>query len=284
MMPDALACSVRDCYQPLSRRANVYGCDRGHTFDVARSGYVNLLQPQDRRSAEPGDSREAVAARARLLANGIGRAVIDAVAATAVDCLPDQPADRQPPVVVDLGCGAGDLLADLATRAPIAGIGIDLSAEAAETAARRHPALTWVVANADRRLPLLDASVDLVLSLHGRRNPAECARVLTTSGRLIVAVPSPDDLAELRALVQGEATARDRSAAVVAEHEQHFVLAGRQTAREHHGVTDRALLTDLLSGTYRGGRHRTVPADDASGAFGVTLASDVLLFARRIQD
>jgi 23S rRNA (guanine745-N1)-methyltransferase len=281
MMPDALACSVRECYRPLARRDASYACDRGHTFDVARSGYVNLLQPQDRRSADPGDSREALAARTRLLENGIGRAAVDAMAAAAVECLPQGPSDPESPVVADLGCGAGDLLAEVAARTPVTGIGIDLSAEAADMAARRHPALTWVVANADRRLPLLDGSIDLVLSLHGRRSPAECARVLKPSGRLIVAVPAPDDLAELRTLVQGAAIARDRSAAILAEHEGHFVLIGKQTARERHTVADSTLLADLLAGTYRGGRHREVPADTASAGFGVTLASDVLLLARR---
>ena len=40
--------------------------------------------------------------------------------------------------------------------------------EAATYAARRHPSLWWIVANADRRLPVLDASVDLVLSVLDR--------------------------------------------------------------------------------------------------------------------
>src|SRR5450755_3800076 len=56
-----LLCTVRGCRRPLSRESNRFVCERGHSFDVARSGYLNLLQPQDRRSANPGDSKEAVA-------------------------------------------------------------------------------------------------------------------------------------------------------------------------------------------------------------------------------
>src|SRR4051812_46772176 len=67
-----LACSVRDCGLPLSRQLRTWTCGRGHSFDLARAGYVNLLQPQDRRSAYAGDQADAVAARARLLDNGIG--------------------------------------------------------------------------------------------------------------------------------------------------------------------------------------------------------------------
>jgi SAM-dependent methyltransferase len=94
--------------------------------------------------------------------------------------------------VADLGAGTGDALAAcVAAERTVAGIGIDLSTAAARHASRRFPDLTWVVANADRRLPLIDGRVSLFLSLHGRRNPAECARALAPTGFLLVAVPRP---------------------------------------------------------------------------------------------
>jgi SAM-dependent methyltransferase len=163
-----LACTVRDCGLPLQKREREYVCEYGHTFDIARSGYLNLLQPQDRRSSNAGDSKDAIAARASLLAAGVGRALVNAVAAKAAALdLPDDP------VVVDLGSGSGDAIAALAERRSVVGVGIDLATAAAEHAARRFPSHTWVVANADRRLPLLDRSVHLLLSLYGRRNPEE---------------------------------------------------------------------------------------------------------------
>ena len=61
-----LLCTVRTCHQPLVREERRVICARGHSFDVARSGYINLLQPQDRRSKQPGDTADAVAARRRL--------------------------------------------------------------------------------------------------------------------------------------------------------------------------------------------------------------------------
>ncbi|MFM7296933.1 MAG: putative RNA methyltransferase, partial [Planctomycetota bacterium] len=62
-----LACSVRDCALPLRRESRRFVCERGHSFDIARSGYLSLLQPQDRRSLEAGDARETVDARRALL-------------------------------------------------------------------------------------------------------------------------------------------------------------------------------------------------------------------------
>ena len=273
-MHPPLACTVRGCGRPLTRACRHLICDAGHSFDVARSGYVSLLQPQDRRSAEPGDAKEAVAARARLLDAGVGRAAIDAI----VTRMPAIAAS--PLVAADLGCGSGELLGSMAAGRDVCGVGIDLSAAAAGMAARRFPALTWIVANADRGLPLLDASVHVITSLNGRRHVDECARVLTPDGTLIVAVPAPDDLMELREQVQGEAVARDRADAVVAAHEARFSLAERFTVRTRHQLEGDAL-RDLLRGTYRGARASAAGRVETLGALELTLATEVCVLRPR---
>jgi len=273
-MSIALACTVRGCGLVLTRHDRTLRCANGHSYDVARSGYVNLLQPQDRRSLDAGDSKDVVAARARLIAAGIGRALIDAMVSTAASL------DLgESPVAIELGSGTGDLLAALARTRPIAAIGIDLSTAAAGHAARRHPELTWVVANADRRLPVLDGSASLVLSMHARRNPDECARILSPGGFLLVAVPGPDDLIELRASVQGEGVERDRVATLVAEHARHFTPAGHTSVRGQQHL-DREALRDLLRISYRGARESAAARVDALRPMDVTFASDLVLFRR----
>jgi 23S rRNA (guanine745-N1)-methyltransferase len=249
-------------------------CSAGHSYDIARTGYVNLLQPQDRRSRAAGDAKAAVAARAALLASGVGRALIDRVTAHAALALPPDA------VAIDLGSGSGDGLAAVAERCAITGIGIDLSTAAADHAARRFPSLTWVVANADRRLPLADRSVDLMLSLYGRRNPGEADRVLTPAGVVLIAVPAPDDLIELRALVQGEPVERDRANATVAEHQPQFVLVDRESVRETLDL-DRESLVLLLRSSYRGARRAVAERVAALSRMRVTLASEVLLLRPR---
>lgn len=269
-----LRCTVRGCDEPLRRCDRTFACPRGHTYDIARSGYVNLLQPQDRKSRHAGDSKDAVEARASLVGAGVGRAILDTFIATARSLeLPGAP-----PVVVDLGSGSGETLARLADARPIAGVGIDLSTAAADFAARRYPPLTWVVANADRGLPLLDGSVALVLSLHARRNPVECRRILDRSGFLLVAVPAADDLVELREAVQGTRVERDRVDELIAEHARAFTPVTRATARAH-ATLDRAALLHLLRGTYRGGRTREAERVQRLEHLDVTLASDIVLFA-----
>ncbi|HEX6884012.1 MAG TPA: methyltransferase domain-containing protein [Planctomycetota bacterium] len=271
----ALACSVRGCGAPLARAEGRYACPRGHAFDLARSGYLSLLQPQDRRSTAAGDARAEVAARARLHAAGLGRS-LDAELARLVAGLGLGPGA----VVVDLGAGSGERLAGLCATQGLAGLGLDLSVAAMELAARAFPQHTWVVANADRRLPLRDASVALVLTLHGRRNPRECRRVLAPGGHLLAALPAADDLIELRARVQGQGLERERTAGFLAEHGEDFTLAARATAREQPRCS-RSQLDDLLAGTYRGARRSMATAVQGLAELSVTLASELLLLAPR---
>lgn len=269
-----LACTVRGCGLPLRRRGRAHVCERNHLYDIARRGYVNLLQPQDRKSRAAGDSKAAVTARARLLAAGVGAAAVEAFAARAAALIA-----RRDAVVCDLGCGSGELLGALAARRPVAGVGIDLSTPAIDRAARRFPGLTWVVANADRRLPLLSDRVSLLLSFHARRNPAECSRVLEPGGFLLMAVPAADDLIELREAIQGEPVARDRTHVLATEHSPFFALVDRWTTRARQRLT-RDQILDVLHGTYRGIRAAAAGKAAALGAMDVTLASDVALFRK----
>lgn len=265
---------MRACGLPLAREPRRLVCPRDHSYDIARSGYVNLLQPQDRRSLAAGDAKDVVQARADLIAAGVGGALIRRVVELAARAV------HGGAVAIDLGCGAGDALAAVADRHPVTGVGIDLSATAADLAARRFPALCWVVANADRRLPFADESVSLALSLHGRRNAAECARVLGPHGQLIVAVPAADDLVELRTAVHGRAVDHSRESSVRAEYDEAFALVEQLPVREHVTLSPEALRA-LLRVTYRGARASAAAHLDALTSLGVTLASDVFVFTRR---
>src|ERR1035438_3718157 len=104
-----LLCPVRDCHMALAREARRLVCPRGHSFDVARSGYINLLQPQDRRSRQPGDTAAAVAARRRLHDRGVTGPLLLAIAEILYA--------RSTDVVLDAGCGEGFYLGSLARQA-----------------------------------------------------------------------------------------------------------------------------------------------------------------------
>jgi 23S rRNA (guanine745-N1)-methyltransferase len=245
-----LVCPVRGCGAPLSRDGRALVCPRGHRFDGARSGYHNLLQPQERRSRRPGDSAAALAARRRLFDRGHGDWLVPHLLA-AVDAL------RLPPgaAVLDVGCGEGFYLGTLARERRIDAHGLDISAPAVDLAARRHPQATWIVGNADRTLPYAAGSFDLALALTSRVNPGELRRVLAPAASFVLAVPAADDLVELRAAVLGEGRLRDRLRPALASLAAQFELVRHVTVRTRLQL-DAADARDLLAATYRGVRHR----------------------------
>src|SRR3981081_2560941 len=94
-----LLCPVRDCHLALVREKRRLFCPRDHSFDVARSGYINLLQPQERRSRQPGDTPAAIAGRRRLHDSGVTMSLLGAISQIIAASADD--------TVLDVGCGEG---------------------------------------------------------------------------------------------------------------------------------------------------------------------------------
>ncbi|MBL8214206.1 MAG: methyltransferase domain-containing protein [Bryobacterales bacterium] len=146
--------------------------------------------------------------------------------------------------VLDIGCGVGYYLGTLAQAAGCAGSGVDLSVAAIDTAARRYPSCLWVVANADRFLPYANHSCSAAICITARMNAPEIHRVLQPGGRLLVAIPAPDDLIELRG------TGRDRIARTQAMFATDFAFAGHSRATASAEL-DQQAVEDVLHAIYR---------------------------------
>ena len=248
-------------------------CEQGHSFDLHRTGSLNLLQPQDRRSKHPGDSREAAAARRRLAASGHGenvhRALLEIIRSRS----------RGGAALLDVGCGEGAFLRHLDGLAGWERHGVDISAPSIELAAKASPGVLFVVANADRVLPYADGSFDVVTSIDSRVNASEFERISRSGGLVIVAVPGPDDLIELRERIKGERVEKPR-AARVEEDLKAFRLSERTAVRETRAF-EPAALRDLLTATYRGFRQSERAAVLSLASMTVTLSHEVLAFERR---
>ncbi len=264
-----LLCPVADCRRPLARQERGLRCARHHAFDLARSGYVNLLQPQDRRLTRPGDSAAALAARRRLHERGVEQPIAAAIARLVA------PAPSE--AILDVGCGEGHHLAAMAEASGAEGHGLDLSVDAIDAAARRYPAHHWVVANADRVLPYADGGFALVTSINARRNPPEFRRVLRDDGVLLLVVPAPDDLIEVREQVLGERVERDRAERAIAEFAPLFTLERRERIA-HSARLDAAARQDLMAGSYRAGRRSRLARLASIRALQVTLSRDAFVF------
>ena len=223
---------------------------------MARSGYVNLLQPQDKKSKDPGDSAAAVAARRRMHDLGVTAPLLAAIS----DLLKLTKDD----VVLDAGCGDGFYLGNLECHAH----GVDLSIPAIDSAAKRYPACEWIVANADRSLPYADHSFSVVMSITARMNSAEFHRVLKEDGRLLVAIPAPDDLIELRG------AGRERVERTIESFAADFEVISTSRASTSADL-DAAAVEDVLLAIYR------PMQSQAAAASRVTFSFDLILMRPR---
>lgn len=265
MTPPPLRCTVRSCALPLVEEGRSFLCSNRHSFDKSRSGYVNLLQPQDRRSRAAGDRPEAVAARRRLFDEGFGEPLLQRLGELV-----------QPGVtVLDVGCGEGSYLGGLAAASALNAHGVDLSVDAIDLAARRYRQPLFVVANADRGLPYLDESFDVLFSITARRNEPEFARTLRRGGRAYVVVPAPDDLIELRQHVQGEGREQSRVESVRGELSHLFVVTGVERLSTSRTVQPEQA-RDLLDSSYRGVRKTEQARLSTLSALICTMSWDII--------
>ncbi|RKT60543.1 23S rRNA m(1)G-745 methyltransferase [Azonexus fungiphilus] len=194
----ALACPLDGA--PLAPVDGGWTCPAGHRYDQAAQGYVNLLPVQHKRSRDPGDSKEMVAARRRFLEAGHYRPIAELAARAALTELPPDAA------CLDAGCGEGYYLRQLAAAAGATGkspalLGLDISKWAVQAAAKaQRGTATWVVGS-NARLPVLPATLDRVLCLFGFPVYPEFARALKPGGQLIMIDAGPDHLRELREII-----------------------------------------------------------------------------------
>lgn len=181
-----LACP--HCRGVLELSASRARCPAGHSFDVARQGYLNLLGGPQPKNA---DTAPMVESRGRVLSGLYGDVV--ALVAQAVASVGAR-------VVVDAGAGTGQYLAAALDALPEAvGIATDVSVAAAKRSAGAHPRLAAIAADTWKGLPIIDGAADVVLCVFAPRNPVDFSRVLAPGRHLVVVTPEPGHLRSLRA-------------------------------------------------------------------------------------
>lgn len=179
-----------NCKTPLHRTSKVLQCGRGHSFDTAREGYVNLLPAHHKHSKMPGDSIEMVLGRRRLLASGLYESLAQTLA--------EQLKQTGITSLLDIGCGEGYYHRQISAVIPeLAVYGVDIAKPAIRMAAKALPKHQYAVAS-NSRLPVLDEAVHAVLKVFAPSTDAETLRVLKPSGIYLEVGPVGRHLWELR--------------------------------------------------------------------------------------
>ncbi|GAB4062225.1 putative RNA methyltransferase [Uliginosibacterium sediminicola] len=273
----ALACPLDN--KALRRQGASWRCADGHCFDIASQGYTNLLPVQKKRSLDPGDSKEMVAARRRYLSAGHYAPIADAVSRAV---LADHTAG-QTLSGLDAGCGEGYYLRQLASAAlredrSLSLLGLDISKWAVQAAAKQDKQTAWVVGS-NAALPVLPATVDCLLCMFGFPVYAEFARVLKPGGVLLQVDAGPDHLRELREVIYPTLKpARSEEAAAPAG----FTRLSREIVSCRVDIAGAEQIADLLSMTPHLYRATAEGRARAAALTEISLTVDVLVsrFAR----
>ena len=217
----AFACPI--CQENLILLETSFKCYNRHSFDLAKFGYVNLA-PQIKQSTNY--DKENFQNRQQILEAGFYQAILDAVS----DLLASS---KTTSTILDIGCGEGFYSRKLQeSHSEKTFYAFDISKDSVQIAAKSEPnwAVNWFVGDL-ARLPIKDASMDILLDIFSPANYGEFRRVLAKDGILIKVIPTKNHLKEIRQKVQDQLTNKDYSNQDIKNHFQdHFTILSSQTA------------------------------------------------------
>ena len=217
----AFACPV--CQEWLTLVETSLKCSNRHSFDLAKFGYVNLA-PQIKPSANY--DKENFQNRQQILEAGFYQAILETIS----DILAMNPSAK---TVLDIGCGEGFYTRKLQkSHSDKTFYAFDISKDSVQIAAKSEPnwAVNWFVGDLSR-LPIKDASMDILLDIFSPANYGEFQRVLSKDGILIKVIPTENHLKEIRQIVQDQLTKKDYSNQDIKEHfQEHFSIQSSQIA------------------------------------------------------
>ena len=217
----AFACPM--CQEDLTLVESSLKCDHRHSFDLAKFGYVNLA-PQIKQSANY--DKENFQNRQEILEAGFYQTILETIS----DLLARLETAK---TILDIGCGEGFYSRKLQESHPDKTFyAFDISKDSVQIAAKSEPnwAVNWFVGDL-ARLPIKDASMDILLDIFSPANYGEFRRVLSKDGILLKVIPTANHLKEIRQMVQDQLTKKDYSNQDIKEHfQEHFSIQSSQIA------------------------------------------------------
>lgn len=213
-----ITCPV--CGEKLHRENRSLLCPAGHTFDVAKAGYVNMLPPGKEKNSRTGDEKDMVRARVEFLDKGY----YNPISSAAAQILAEYAGGDDTFVFCDMGCGEGHHTCRIAgefhekTGREVLALGFDASKYAAECACRLSKSMGWLPRGGIGEessspvqcvfmpgnlfhLPVADHSVRAAVSMFAPIAGEETRRILEQDGILAVVSSGRDHLLEMRELI-----------------------------------------------------------------------------------
>ncbi|MBE6756702.1 MAG: methyltransferase domain-containing protein [Ruminococcaceae bacterium] len=185
------------CGKKLTEHEKGAVCPDGHSFDKAKSGYINLL-PNNLPAGNHGDNKLMIRARHDFLEKGYYLPLRDNI------CEVIKEYAEVSPVIIDAGCGEGWYtkgIFDYIEDAEI--LAVDISKDAMKIAAKREKQIKCAAASVFH-LPIEDECANICLSVFSPLCEAEFNRVLRKGGYFIYVIPAENHLWSLKKAVYDE--------------------------------------------------------------------------------
>ncbi len=213
----------------LTLNGNSFTCPTGHCYDLSARNYLNLAPAQKQTGQKY--NKDLFQARRRVFESGFYRPLIDAI----LERIPTGTTPDQPLTILDAGCGegwfAGEICRSLTAHGcPPEILAVDLAKDGVEMAATHCRELKCLIADLTR-LPLADASVDVIVNILSPANYNEFRRVLHPGGLLLKVIPGEDYLHQVRTTLGAApghastaATLFDAAASTLDEQQLYYTL------------------------------------------------------------
>lgn len=175
------------CKNELLKIDNTYKCINSHSYDIAKSGYLNLLLSR----VNTGDSKEMLISRDNFLGQDFYLPIAELIV---------EKISQHHPVVIDCGCGTGYYLNCISKKIPGVFLGVDISKIAIEKATKKNKDIFYVVAS-NYNVPFMNECADILLNIFAPYCDSEFNRLLKPNGKLITVSANINHLQELKKLI-----------------------------------------------------------------------------------
>lgn len=182
------------CKNALIKSNNSLRCDKGHCFDIAREGYVNLLAGNHKAGESIGDNKDMALSRKKFLEKGYFSPLAEKIAELIAKH------GKEAPTVCDICCGEGWYSNEILKKLPCRMLCFDLSKEMVRLASKRKNGADFFVANL-ASIPIADKSVDIGFHLFAPFHDKEFSRILKDDGIIITAVAGENHLFEMKEIL-----------------------------------------------------------------------------------
>lgn len=190
------------CKEKLIKENRTYKCINNHSFDLSKSGHVNLLLDNQKHSKMPGDDKDMVLSRKNFLEKNYYKGISDKLNEIVLKNILNK---NEKINILDIGCGEGYYTGNLKNFLDENNIsneiiGIDISKEAVISASKSHKGINWIVASATN-IPVEDNSLDFIICMFAKIIPEEKMRTLKKGGKLIIVSTGENHLLQMKEVV-----------------------------------------------------------------------------------